>query len=151
MQAMNISIHDCKEAFAVPGSDSIVDLVHPITGRSIYGGDDLQGIRARYPGAEIVDFSEWLAAKAARQDCPVTWSETTKEKYWEMVEVLPPAFWAKGGLLVGEPWDHHATSGEPRFAAYIEKYGKYLTASRPMTRKEFAAFMGCDSTWEYVS
>ena len=72
---------------------------------------------------------------------PIEWHETTREKYWEMLEVLPPAAMGGGGFLVGEPWDHHAITGQPRFAGYAEKQGKYWEADRPMTRKEFAAEM----------
>lgn len=132
---------DCKQAFAIPGEDSIVDVIRPETGRSWIYGEDLAAIRLRYPGAEIVNCAEFFAAKAGRQDVPVTWSETTQVKYWEMLEVLPPAAMGHGGFLVGEPWDHHATTGQPRFAAYAEKGGKYWKASRPITRKEFAALM----------
>lgn len=145
-----ISLRDCKQAFAVPGEDNIIDLVHPITGHGVYSNETLEEIGIRYPGAEVVNFDDWMKAKAAKQDCPVTWAETTEAKYWEMLEVLPPAFHNDFGFLVGEPWDHHATSGAPRFAAYRQKDGKFFVASRPMTRREFAQIAGYSSC-NYVS
>lgn len=70
---------------------------------------------------------------------PVTWTECTEEVYSDMLDVLPPAAMKGGSFLVGEPWDHHAMTGQPRFAAYIKRQGKFFTASRPMTRAEFLA------------
>jgi hypothetical protein len=67
------------------------------------------------------------------------WAATTKEIYWDMLEVLPPAAMMGGGFLVGEPVDHHATSGQPRFEAFIKQGEKYSVSSRPITRKEFTA------------
>lgn len=130
-----------ETAFAVPGESSLIDVINPATGKSWIEGETLEQIRLRYPTAEIVNVSEWCAAKAARQDEPVTWAETTEEHFFEMLECLPPAYQTggeKGGaFLVGEPWDHHATTGRPRFAAYREIGDKFLKASRPMTVKEF--------------
>ena len=132
-----VSLDDCTEAFAVPGSDTMIDLLHPVTGRSTINGQSLEEIRQRYPNAEIVNVEVFLAAKAARQDSPIEWSETTEERYDDMLNCLPPAFYGNGGFLVGEPWDHHATSGQPRYQAFRCTGGKYYVASRPMTRAEF--------------
>lgn len=45
------------------------------------------------------------------------------------------------GLLAQEmaakTWDHHATSGQPRFQAFRRVNERYYVASRPMTRTEF--------------
>lgn len=125
------------QAFAVPGQDTLIDCVNPLTGRSAVYGNTLEEIRERYPSAEIVNIAEWCAAKGARQDSTVTWTETTEEQYWEMLEVLPPACMRGGGFLVGEPCDHHAVSGKPRFQAFIKHGGKHYAASRPMTRDEY--------------
>lgn len=134
-------ITDAKTAFAIPGQDSIIDVVRS-DGTSWHYHETLEQVRLRYPGAELVNCEDFFAEKAARQDTPITWTETTKEQYWEMLEVLPPAAMGNGGFLVGEPWDHHAKTGQPRFAGYREtRAGKYYTANRPMTRKEFAAEM----------
>jgi hypothetical protein len=134
-----VSLDDCTEAFAVPGGDSLIDLVHPVTKRSTINGQTLEEIRKRYPDAQIVSIEEFSAAKAARQDAPVEWLETTEERYNEMLEVLPPAFYGNQGFLVGEPWDHHATTGQPRYQAFRCVAGKYYVSSRAMTRAEFKA------------
>lgn len=136
-----VTLRDCETAFAIPDSDSIIDVIRPNTGRSWFYDEDLEQVRLRYPGAEIVNVKEHFEAKAKRQDVPIHWTETTEDKYWDMLEILPPAAMGNGGFLVGEPWDHHATSGQPRFAGYREWYRKFYVASRPMTRKEFAAEM----------
>lgn len=138
-----ISMTDCVEGFAVPGQDSIIDCINPNTSRSWINGQTLEQIRLRYPGAEIVNIEEFCKAQGARQNTPIEWTETTRERYWEMLNVLPPAAHTNGGFLVGEACDHHAGNGCPRFSAFVEREGKFLTASRPITFKEFkAAFDG---------
>lgn len=134
-----LAISDATEAFAVPGAGNIIDCIHPITGLSWIYGNTLEQIRTRYPGAERVNIAEWMSAKAAAQDSPITWTEVSEETFWEMLEVLPPACMIAGNFLVGEPCDHHAGNGQPRFQAYIKRDGKYLAANRPMTRTEFKA------------
>lgn len=84
-----------------------------------------------------MSIDDFCRAKAARQDTAIQWSETTEEMYWEMLEVLPPAVMLPIGFLVGEPCDHHAGNGQPRFQAYVKADGKHWAASRPMTVKEF--------------
>lgn len=132
-----VTLGDCTQAFAIPGALSIVDCINPHTGRSWINKESLDEIRLRYPGAEIVSLAEWSKEKAALQDRPVEWSETTEEQYFEQLEVLPPACMHGGGFLVGEPADHHAVTGQPRFAAYLRRGKRCLTASRAMTRDEF--------------
>jgi hypothetical protein len=132
-----VKLSQCTHCFAVPGSDSMIDVIHPITGKTLTYGNTLDEVRAR-PGdenAEIMLIDDFCNAKAKRQDSPIIWQETTEEKYFEMLEVLPPAYMAGGAFLVGEPWDHHARTGEPRFQAFRHT-DKYLVANRPVTRNE---------------
>jgi len=136
-----MNLTDCTQAFAVPGADSLIDLVNPATGRSICYDESLEQIQLRYPRAEVVEVARFQVEKANRQDGPIEWKETTEEEYQDMLNVLPPAFWERGLFLVGEPWDHHAISGKPRFAAYRQTGGKYWAASRPMTVGECRALL----------
>lgn len=66
------------------------------------------------------------------------WKPTTEAKYYEMLEVLPPAYWTGLGFLVGEPWDHNR-HGQPRFEAFVEIKGEYFVNEHPMTIAEFKA------------
>lgn len=130
------------ECFAVMASMTMIDTVNPHTGTGCYSNETLEELQLRYPGAERMTIEAFCKAMAKEQDSEIQWTETTREQYWDMLEVLPPAFMGNGGFMVGEPFDHHAISGQPRFAAYLEKHGKYLTASRPMTVREFKAVIG---------
>ena len=136
-----LSMMDCTHAFAVPGESNIIDTINPFTNKSWINNESLDEIRLRYPAAEIVEIVQWQADKARRQDTPIIWDETTQEQYDEMLCVLPPAFWERGLFLVGEPSDHHATTGRARFQAYRSLHGKYLAASRPMTIGEARAII----------
>lgn len=128
------------DCFATPGADFIVDMVHPDTGLSCIYGRSLEDIRREYPNAIRMPLAAHSAAKAERQRVPFTWEPTTREKYDEMLECLPPACHRATGFLVGEPWDHDALSGQPRFQAFRVVPGmlpRYVVASRPLTRQEF--------------
>lgn len=50
--------------------------------------------------------------------------EISEDLYYEMLEVLPPAFMDKKGFQVGEVHDYTA-EGLPRYASYTHKDGKY--------------------------
>ncbi len=127
-----MNLRDATEAFAVPGEDSLIDLRHPETGLSSVYGETLEQIRARYPHAVVVNIDAFLAAKAERQHTPVVWTPCTEE-------VVPPAWMERGGFLVGEPWDHDAGNGQPRYAAFRQVGQTYYESDRPMTKAEFLA------------
>lgn len=141
--AAEISIRDCTHAFAVPGRPWLADLVHPRTGKSLHRGLTLEEMRAEYPGAELVEVEAWQKRRAAEQDAPVEWIPTTEQQWWKMLEVLPPIALSGGCFLVGEPVDHHALSGLPRYDGYVrvgsDPYHLYFRSSRPMTVEEFRA------------
>ena len=101
-------------------------------------GRTLDEVRREYPGAEIMPLETFCRRKAALQRTPITWTKTTRKRYVEMLEVLPPAEWQQGGFLVGEPFDHDALTGRPRYQAF-RKRGPYAyeVASRPLTVAEF--------------
>ena len=124
------------DCYAVPGEDSIIDCIHPVTGLTVYCKETAAQIQVRYPDATRMTIDEFCTQKAARQHTPITWQEVTEEKYYDMFEVLPPIMIAGKGFLVSEPWDHDAQTGAPRYAAYRFKHGKHETASRPMTVTE---------------
>jgi hypothetical protein len=133
-----ISMMDCTYCFAVRGANSMIDVVHPITGKTFIYGRTLEECRQEkgYENAELMLIDDFCRDKAARQDTKIEWIETTEEKYIKMLEVLPPAMWVKTWFLVGEPYDHHATTGQPRFSAFREVNGKFEHANRPITRTE---------------
>lgn len=76
----------------------------------------------------------------------ITWIETTEERYYEMLGVLPPA--SQGSMLganafqVGEPMDHNER-GQPRFSAFKEEVrvmgSKFYESAEPLTFREFKA------------
>lgn len=136
-----MNFRDCTECFAVPGEDSVIDMRHPVTGLSMVNGETLEQVQARYPAAVVIAWETWRAEKAARQNQPVEWRECSEARYMDMLEVLPPAHMEPRGFLVGEPWDHDAATGRPRFAAFRHTRLAYLESSRPMTVVEFRAVL----------
>lgn len=135
------TVMDCENCFAVPGSNSIIDAVNPVTGLSWYYGKTLEEVR-REKGcekAELVSIEEFCEAKAERQDSPITWDEITEEQYSYWLECLPPIAWKGGAFLVGEPSDHHAGTGQPRYQACKMQGEKFYASNRPLTRAELKA------------
>jgi len=114
----------------------IIDTVAP-DGLTTHRRETYEQVLERYPDAVLVDFNEWLAKKAELQNTPVEWTETTEENYWYALECLPPAKMAAGNFLVGEPYDHSAGNGLPRFQMYRKSGNRYYVSNRPVTKIEF--------------
>ena len=116
---------------------TVIDLLRP-DGLTVYYGRTLAETREKYPDAEQMTLDDFMAWKIEKQHTPVTWEETTQEQYDEMLCCLPPEMYSSVGFLAGEPTDHDASNGLPRFQAYLRAHGRYYASSRPMTRKEFS-------------
>jgi hypothetical protein len=73
----------------------------------------------------------------------ITWKPTTGTKYWEMLEVLPPAVMTGRGFLVGEPVTHGLCPVTGKFGAlfdgFVEVDGAFYVAEQPMSVKGFEA------------
>lgn len=133
---------DVEYVIAVPGANHIIDAIRPDTGRTWVNGHTLAEIQAREPGAVLMTIEAFLCEKAARQQTPIVWTATTAEQYDEMLGVLPPLEFRADGFLVGEPCDHCAATGRPRYQGFRQRAGRYERASRPMTCAEFRAELG---------
>lgn len=134
-----MNIEDLKEVWAVPGESNVVDFILPDTGLTLTNNNDAAAVLAKYPDAQRMTYDNWKAAAAARQNTAIMWLLTTPEKYDEMLNVLPPAFWRGGLFLVGEPTDHSFSTGQPRFSGYWQKGKTYLASDRPITITEAKA------------
>lgn len=131
-----------RRCFAVPGTDSIIDLCGE-DGLSKCYRANLEEICKRHPGAVEMTLDAFCADKGARQDAePKVWTEVTEERYWEMLGVLPPAAQARGAFLVGEAYDHHASTGRPRFQCFKRDGGKWFSLSNPITHAQFCEMFG---------
>ena len=67
---------------------------------------------------------------------------TTKEKYEEMLEILPPIDFNGESFLVGEPVTHRncAISGYPEstYDGYVFRDKQYWVTDTDVTRREFS-------------
>jgi hypothetical protein len=131
---------NCTECFAVPGEYWIIDVINPETGRTCINDMTLEEVRAERPdraGAVKMLISDWQESRAAAQRTPISWEQTTESEYHEMMGAVPPFCFASVGFLVGEPWDHDALNGRPRYTGYRNTGRGYYKSSRPITKKEF--------------
>lgn len=84
---------EVTQVFYVTGARSIIDAVGP-DGRGLYSHDTAEAIQARAPGAQVVDIGE-----AARQIDNVFRKppqQITRERWWQMLEMLFPDDWHHG-------------------------------------------------------
>lgn len=72
----------------------IIDFV-VANGTSLYAGDDLAAMKDRYPDAEILTLNE--AATRRDNHFKQAPERITKEKFIEMLEILPPLHWRFSG------------------------------------------------------
>jgi len=73
------------------------------------------------------------------------WKRTSRKKYWDALEVLPPAYQDCHGFLLGEAHDHDFCQVNgyvmPRYDAYVQKKGKYYVSIRPLTQAEYREYV----------
>ena len=78
----------------------------------------------------------------------ITFTATTYEDYWEVLEILPPIYVGSHGFLVGEPLDHQPCRvmgiGLPRYAAYLELGTHHWVSTEPLTVPEFRSITHLD-------
>ena len=130
------------KAYARPNYKCLIDTIDDATGLTSICKETFEQLRERYPDAILVDVDQWCEEKQLAQLAPITWQETDKETYWEMLECLPPARMAGGAFLVGEPMDHLAATGEATFEMFRKQSSKFFVASRPVTIAEFNKLIG---------
>jgi len=75
----------------------------------------------------------WQPLWDAMEENPAAWIPTTKQMFWDMLEVLPPRLQASSAFLVGEA-HHHDSEGRAVYACFCQtgdQYrAKYMTAEQ---------------------
>ena len=66
------------------------------------------------------DKLEWQALWDAMDANPDQWIPTTKNMYWEMLEVLPPEIMSQTAFLVGEASNHNK-DGKAVYSCFTSK------------------------------
>lgn len=66
------------------------------------------------------------------------WKPVTAARFWEMLELLPPACHLGKGFLVGEP-TRHDSDGYPMFRPFLHVGDSYYESDEPMTTHAFRA------------
>ena len=127
------------ECFAILG-DVIIDVINPGTGRTAVYGKTLEQCQTEHPNAQRMTIDAFCVDKGQRQDSPIQWEPITEQYFYHMLEILPPAMMNHAGFLVGEPWDHHAITGRPRYQAFCQCGDSFTQSNRPMTIAEFRTF-----------
>ncbi len=113
IEADRFTITDNSPCFVSKHGGTVIDFVNPSTGKTLYYSKNLETCRETYLDAEMMTLGEWC-------DGTKGWRE----------------------FLVGEPYDHDALSGEPRYQGFRQTSAGYFASSRPMTITEFRAEVG---------
>lgn len=115
------------QCFVQPDTFTIIDTVHPITGKSVCYGHTLEQIQARYPGAIIGDIDEWCDKREA--SFLTDPSEISEKQYDDMLNVLPPKRWiqARGPYGYESSFEmiEHQSGRVTSF--YIAIHGRHFT------------------------
>jgi hypothetical protein len=82
---------------------------------------------------------EWKELWDAMDANPSEWIPTTKDMYWEMLEVLPPHKMIGDNFLVGEPLRSNG-KGEEVYSCFTKLGNTYK--AKNLTLKEFMAEHG---------
>lgn len=144
------------ECWYVPGETTVLDLIHPDDGLTLYFRESAADILARHPAARRMAFDD--ACKAADEAIAAKYkqdvSEIAEARYWDALEVLPPVgFTVSDGVesfrmserLAGSLTAIFARQGERYFtftddirlpAAVIATRIKAFVAAHPMTTIE---------------
>lgn len=136
-----MSMSDCERCYASKRTGTMIDVIHPETGQTVCCGETLEQVRKEYPDAEEMSVDEFCEWKAEQQRTPIVWLPTTERQFNEMLECLYPAAMGGGGFLVGEPFDHEADTGKPRYQGFRHRGDEFYVSSRPLTRDEFRTEM----------
>lgn len=86
---------DFTHVFALPGALHCIDAVHPETGLTLVHRQTLAEVQARHPGAELVPWE--VMGQRRRAHYTQGPAEITKERWWYLLEVLPPMNWRNRG------------------------------------------------------
>jgi len=93
-----MNILDCSHLMAVPGQTFCIDVINPETGRTWIQGQTPEEVQARCPGAQLMTCAAFDASRgtalAARFLRPPV--EINEERWFDMLEVLPPEDWHRG-------------------------------------------------------
>jgi hypothetical protein len=130
---------------AVPGKNSIIDVIDRTTGKTAINGNTLEEVQQREPGAVLMSWTDWSAIQIQRQQTAIGWRRISAEEYDERLNVLPPLAWTSKGFLLCEPYDHCYQTGQPRYHAFLRRGGggpypaDHYTSTRPITLVEWRA------------
>lgn len=132
-----MNLQHTDRCIASKASRTVIDFINPETGLTQIFGKSLGVVREEHPDAEEMSFDAFCEWKSQLQNFPIAWEPTTGDRFEDALNVLPPALQIGGGFLLGEPADHDAKTGSPRYQAFRQRGEIFEASNRPMTRAEF--------------
>lgn len=99
----------------------------------IYSGKTLEELQARDPGIELIDADEFVALTEQRMTTdPV---EVDEERYWYLLEVLPPCGWVRNNGSESFYMSEFLTG---RITTHVVRIGdRYFTFDAPVMASHF--------------
>ena len=143
--ADKFQIDEGTRCFVCLAQATVIDFIHPETEKTLYFSKSRDDLLETYPDVSEMSLGEFMTWKAAQQRTPIAWNEEIpRDRFISALECLPPAAGTDGwrDFLIGEPYDHDALNGEPRYQGYRRIGKQYFQSSRPITVTEFRAEVG---------
>ena len=85
--------HECKMRVVFIPSKNRTQDIFTHKNVTLYSGRTLEQMQAEYPDAVVLPWEE--AHERERAQFVTQISETTRERFWEMLEILPPCKWTR--------------------------------------------------------
>ena len=127
-----------------------------VNGKGLYGGQTFDEMVGEYPDLVVVEITK--ASRMIEDKWREPLSETTKENYWNMLEVLPPQNWQRFGSLHGKHFEFFQMSEYDygKITRYFVQHGeRYYTFANTAFGVESAiiydwviAFENADAAFE---
>jgi hypothetical protein len=116
---------------AVPGARHCVDFINPETGRTFINGDTPEQCAQRHPGAVMMPVAQYEAQQMAHRESLMTDpEEIDADRWWYLLEVLPPLDW-RGGLGT-ESFKMSEFQTMDLTTCAVRVGSRYFTALRPV-------------------
>lgn len=133
---MKINGLEVTHVFTEPNKTCIVNFCHPQMEQEKIQ-EELKTLRINWPNTILMTWEEFDNQAYKLQNTELKMEEITEERYFELMECLPPAAMEHNKFLVGEPWDHCVKTGKPRFQMCVTSGGKHYASDRPVTKEEY--------------
>ena len=90
-----MKLSDLNSCYYSQAIHNVIDIIHPLTGLTLYSKETFAQVQARHPDAELTTLDD--ASTRQEREFLTDPAPITEEQYWYWLEVLPPINWHRTG------------------------------------------------------